>query len=63
MQEEDRVRVLARDEISKFSETLEARLSVAFRKALDTVVTDLELRMEQLEAEHARVLRHLGLEE
>ncbi len=54
---------IARKEIDKSYDALEVRLATAFRKALDTVVVDLEARQEQLEEEHARVLRHLGLED
>ncbi len=41
----------------------EERLTIAFRKALDTVTVAQDARLKALEEDQARILRHLGLEE
>ena len=57
------VRLLAQEEIEKFNHGFEQRLTTAITKALDTVVEEYKTRLQDLEEDMARVLRHTGLEE
>lgn len=54
---------IAKQEIIIFASALELRLASAMTKALDTVKSEFDTRLQELEEEHARVLRHLGLED
>lgn len=57
------LKVILDDRFTQFNSALEASLSSAMQKALDTVVTDLEDRLRQIEEDQARIMRHLGLGE
>lgn len=56
------VQEIVRAELKDFSDGLQSRLEVAFRKALDTVTTEFEDRLQALEEDQARLLRHTGLD-
>jgi len=56
------IRLLAQEEVEKFNQGFEQRLTTAITKALDTVVEEYNARLTSLEEDQARILRHLGLE-
>jgi hypothetical protein len=48
--------------IDEILEGLEDRLTQGMTKALDTVTTSMNSRLQALEEDQARILRHLGLD-
>lgn len=49
--------------VTGFAAGLEERLASGMTKALDIVTADFNDRLQALEEDQARILRHLGLEE
>lgn len=55
--------VLIDKRIQQFLDGFEERLARSMQRALDTVLHSLESRIQQLEEDQARILRHLGLDD
>ena len=56
------VEVAIQEELSTYMTGFEDRLATAMQKALDVVTSGLDQRLQSLEMDQARVLRHLGLD-
>ncbi len=55
------IKALIDEELEQFKKNLESALATSMRKALDTVAGEFEDRLQSLEEDQARILRHLDL--